>query len=231
MAEEFKVLPRHIAFIMDGNRRWAKENKMSGLKGHDYGSKIIGNIMKISIKYKIEVVTLYAFSTENWNRPKIEVNHLLKLLESYFLSSEKDFMDNGIKLNILGDYTAFPKNLCKIIENLLEKTKNNNVITLNLALNYGARDEILRAVNSIIRDKVEKVDDTTFKQYLYTKNEPDPDLVVRTSGEQRLSNFLLYQLAYAELYFTDVLWPDFNEEEYVKALTEFQKRNRRFGGA
>lgn len=231
MIQEFKVLPKHIAFIMDGNRRWAKKNKLATLTGHDYGSKIIRNILELSVKFKIQIITLYAFSTENWNRPKLEVDHLFKLLDQYFSSCESDFMNNDIKLNILGDYSAFPSNLSKKISEMIEKTKKNKTLTLNLALNYGARDEMLRAVNSIIKDGLQSVDNDTFKSYLYTGNQPDPDLVIRTSGEERLSNFLLYQVAYSELYFTDVLWPDFGEKEYVEALKEYQNRNRRFGGA
>jgi undecaprenyl diphosphate synthase len=228
-------LPKHLAIIMDGNGRWAKNQGMLRVFGHEKGTKSVKQTVENSAKLGIEFLTLYAFSTENWNRPKIEVDTLMKLLVNALKKELKTLQENNIKLTAIGNLDSLPSGVRKELIEVIEKTKANSRMTLTLALSYGARDEIINAVK-IISEKVKNniisvdaIDESIINQHLYTQNMPDVDLVIRTSGEHRISNFLLWQIAYAEFYFTDVLWPDFNEEELHRALLSYQKRERRFG--
>ena len=228
-------LPKHLAIIMDGNGRWAKNQGMLRVFGHEKGTKSVKQTVENSAKLGIEFLTLYAFSTENWNRPKIEVDTLMKLLVNALKKELKTLQENNIKLTAIGNLDSLPSGVRKELVEVIEKTQTNSRMTLTLALSYGARDEIINAVK-IISEKVKNniisvdaIDESIINQHLYTQNMPDVDLVIRTSGEHRISNFLLWQIAYAEFYFTDVLWPDFNEEELHKALLSYQKRERRFG--
>ena len=228
-------LPKHLAIIMDGNGRWAKNQGMLRVFGHEKGTKSVKQTVENCAKLGIDFLTLYAFSTENWNRPKIEVDTLMKLLVSSLKKELKTLQSNNIKLNAIGNLDNLPTGVRKELTEVIEKTKANTRMTLTLALSYGARDEIINAVK-IISEKVKNniisvdtIEESIINQHLYTQNMPDVDLVIRTSGEHRISNFLLWQIAYAEFYFTDVLWPDFNEEELLKALLSYQKRERRFG--
>lgn len=220
---------------MDGNGRWAKNQGMLRVFGHEKGTKSVKQTVENCAKLGIEFLTLYAFSTENWNRPKMEVDTLMKLLVSSLKKELKTLQNNNIKLNAIGNLDTLPKGVKKELVEVIKKTQSNNRMTLTLALSYGARDEIINAVK-IISEKVKNniisvdaIEESIINQHLYTQNMPDVDLVIRTSGEHRISNFLLWQIAYAEFYFTDVLWPDFNEEELTKALISYQKRERRFG--
>jgi len=228
-------LPKHLAIIMDGNGRWAKQKGMLRAFGHENGTKSVKTIVEICAKLGIENLTLYAFSTENWNRPKLEVDTLMKLLINSLKKELETLVKNNIKLNSIGNIENLPKSVQKELLEVIEKTKDNNRMTLTLALSYGSREEILNAVKKIA-DKVKNniistnsIDDSIFNNHLYTQDLPDVDLVIRTSGEHRISNFLLWQIAYAEFYFTDVLWPDFSEENLYEAIISYQKRERRFG--
>ncbi len=203
--------------------------------GHENGARSVREVVEASARLGIGYLTLYAFSTENWNRPKSEVNTLMKLLISTLRKEVKGLMENSIKLNSIGNLDKLPKAVSKELRDVIEQTKNNTRMTLTLALSYGSREEIIRAV-TVISDKVKNniisigdIDESIINQHLYTQNLPDVDLLIRTSGEHRISNFLLWQIAYAELYFTDVLWPDFKEEDLFRALADYQKRERRFG--
>lgn len=228
-------LPKHLAIIMDGNGRWAKKQGLIRAIGHENGTKSVRITVETCAKLGIENLTLYAFSTENWNRPKLEVETLMKLLISSLKKELKTLVDNNIRLNSIGNLERLPKSAQKELLEVIEKTKNNTRMVLTLALNYGAREEMLNAVK-IISDKVKNniisintIDESIINQHLYTQNLPDVDLLIRTSGEHRISNFLLWQIAYAELYFTEVLWPDFKEEDLYEAINSYQKRERRFG--
>ena len=228
-------LPKHIAIIMDGNGRWAKNQGKLRVFGHENGAKSVRQIVESSARLGIENLTLYAFSTENWNRPKLEVKTLMRLLINSLKKEIKTLNDNNIRLNSIGNLELLPKSAQSELLSVIEKTKNNSRMTLTLALSYGSRDEIIQAVQAI-SDKVKNniisivdIDESIINQHLYTQNLPDVDLLIRTSGEHRISNFLLWQIAYAELYFTDVLWPDFKEEDLHKAIINYQKRERRFG--
>ena len=228
-------LPNHLAIIMDGNGRWAKKQGLLRAFGHESGTKSVKEIIKSCAKLGIEYLTLYAFSTENWNRPKIEVDTLMRILINSLKNELTTLQKNNIKLNTIGNLEKLPKSAQKELLDVIEKTKNNTRMTLTLALSYGSREEIVNAVK-IISDKVknniisiDSIDDSIINEHLYTQNLPDVDLVIRTSGEHRISNFLLWQIAYAELYFTDVLWPDFKEENLYEAIISYQKRERRFG--
>ena len=228
-------LPKHLAIIMDGNGRWAKKQGMLRVFGHEKGTKSVKQTVENCAKLGIEFLTLYAFSTENWNRPKLEVDTLMRLLISSLKKEEETLMKNNIKLNAIGNLTTLPKNVNKELQEVIEKTKNNNRMTLTLALSYGSREEIIQVVknisnkvkNNIISESA--IDESIINQHLYTHNLPDVDLVIRTSGEHRISNFLLWQIAYAEFYFTEVLWPDFTENNLYEAIISYQKRERRFG--
>jgi len=228
-------LPKHLAIIMDGNGRWAKQQGFLRAFGHENGTKSVRVTVETCAKLGIENLTLYAFSTENWNRPKIEVDTLMKLLISSLKNELKTLENNNIRLNSIGNINLLPKSAQKELLDVIEKTKNNSRMTLTLALSYGSREEIISAVKNI-SDKVKNniisidaIDESIINQHLYTQNLPDVDLLIRTSGEHRISNFLLWQIAYAELYFTDVLWPDFKEEHLYEAIVSYQKRERRFG--
>lgn len=230
-----KKLPNHLAIIMDGNGRWAKQKGYLRAIGHENGTKSVKITVETCAKLGIENLTLYAFSTENWNRPKLEVDTLMKLLISSLKKEEETLMKNNIRLNAIGNLTNLPKNVNKELHEVIEKTKNNTRMTLTLALSYGSREEIIQAVK-IISNKVKNniisesaIDESIINEHLYTQNLPDVDLVIRTSGEHRISNFLLWQIAYAEFYFTEVLWPDFTENNLYEAIISYQKRERRFG--
>ena len=228
-------IPNHIAIIMDGNGRWAKQRNLPRTMGHKAGVETVRRILKECRRLGVKNLTLYTFSTENWGRPKEEVSALMKLIVTYLNNELKECNENGVRLNIFGDVSGLPKQCEDAINDAVELTKNNTVINLNLALNYGGRDEIVRAVKMIVDDikenKIQNSDINTklISQYLYTKDIPDPDLIIRPSGEQRLSNFLLYQCAYSEFWYSDINWPDFKEEDLRKAISDYQNRDRRFG--
>jgi undecaprenyl diphosphate synthase len=228
-------LPKHLAIIMDGNGRWAKQKGLLRAFGHENGTKSVRLTVETCAKLGVKNLTLYAFSTENWNRPKLEVDTLMKLLISSLKKEFETLQKNNIRLNCIGNIDLLPSSAKKELLTVIEKTKNNSRMTLTLALSYGSREELLNAVK-IISDKVKNniisidtIDESIINQHLYTHNLPDVDLVIRTSGEHRISNFLLWQIAYAEFYFTDVLWPDFKEDDLYEAIISYQKRERRFG--
>ncbi len=230
---EYKKVPlTHLAIIMDGNGRWAKKRGLPRHEGHREGTKVAKNIVEECRKLNIKYLTLYTFSKENWKRPREEVNFLFDLLVKFLNREYKSLVEQEIRLNILGDYSKLPYTAKKAVEFTLKKTRNCNKMVLNLALNYSGREEIVSAVREIIKLGIDPddIDEERFKDFLYTKGQPDPDLIIRTSGEIRLSNYLLYQSAYSELYFTPVLWPDFSPQELHKAIEDFSKRQRRFGG-
>lgn len=228
-------LPEHIAIIMDGNGRWAKERGKLRVFGHEKGAKAVKEVVKGCAELGVKNLTLYAFSTENWNRPKLEVQTLMKLLISSLRKEIKTLQENNIKLNAIGNLKALPGQVYKELTDVIEITKNNNRLTLTLALSYGSRDELINTVKQIsvkVKNNIispEKIDESVINEHLYTRNLPDVDLLIRTSGEQRISNFLLWQIAYAELYFTSVFWPDFTKEHLYEAIVNYQKRERRFG--
>ena len=228
-------LPKHLAIIMDGNGRWAKQKGLLRALGHESGTKSVKVTVETCAKIGVENLTLYAFSTENWNRPKLEVDTLMKLLVHSLKKELKTLQENNIRLNSIGNLSKLPNSILKELQDVIEKTKNNTRMTLTLALSYGSREELLNVVKNI-SDKVKNniisidtIDESIINQHLYTHNLPDVDLLIRTSGEHRISNFLLWQIAYAELFFTDVLWPDFTEEHLYEAIISYQKRERRFG--
>lgn len=230
-----EYLPSHLAIIMDGNGRWAKQKGMLRAFGHENGTKSVRKTVEACAKLGIKNLTLYAFSTENWNRPKIEVDTLMKLLVSSLKKEIKTLQTHNIKLNAIGNLTNLPESIQKELHEVIKKTSENTRMTLTLALSYGAREEIIQAVKKItnkVKNNIiseESIDESIINQHLYTHNLPDVDLVIRTSGEQRISNFLLWQIAYAEFYFTEVLWPDFSENDLYEAIISYQKRERRFG--
>ena len=234
--KKLKKIPTHVAIIMDGNGRWAKKRNMPRVKGHYEGMQTVKKITKYASKLGIQYLTLYAFSTENWARPKEEVSYLMDLPEKMFMSFMPELMENNVKVEVIGVVEKLPENTRKAVEDAIEQTKNNTGLKLVFALNYGSKDEIVTAVKRIAQGaanneyKVEEIDEQFISDNLFTKSTPDPDLLIRTSGEQRISNFLLWQIAYSEFIFTKVAWPDFVEEELYKALLEYQSRDRRFGG-
>jgi len=217
----------HVAIIMDGNGRWGLKNKSSRNDGHKAGLKTVEKIIKASIKQNINFLTLYAFSTENWNRPKKEVNYLFNLLENFLLNKIDDLHKKNIKLNIIG-VKNFSKKLNKLLSLSEKKTSKNTTLQVNLALNYGSKFEILNALKKLNKNN-DKINEKNFKKYLQTKNIPDPELLIRTGNTKRLSNFLLWQLAYSEIFFEKKLWPDFNEKDYVQIISNFKKIKRNFG--
>lgn len=229
-------VPQHIAIILDGNGRWAKKKGMPRNFGHVEGSKNVERICEDAYKLGVKYLTVYAFSTENWKRPKDEVDALMNLLRNYMKTCLKTADKNRMRVRVLGDKTALDEDIRTRIAELEEATKNNDGLCFQIALNYGSRDEMIRAMKTMCRDckegnvDIEQIDEKLFESYLDTKGIPDPDLMIRTSGELRLSNYLLWQLAYSEFYFTDVLWPDFTKEELVKAIEYYNARDRRFGG-
>ena len=227
-------VPKHIAIIMDGNGRWAKKHLLKRTLGHKYGVKAVRKVVEACVKIGVKHLTLYAFSTENWNRPKFEVDALMNLLVSSLKKELNTFLENGVSLNTIGDIGSLPKKCQKELAECIDKTKTQNKLQLNLALSYSSKWEILNAVNEIIKDKENGtlnhlIDENIFNSYLQTNSIPEPELMIRTSGECRISNFLLWQMAYTELYFTDVLWPDFDEQTFYEAIYEYQQRERRFG--
>ena len=224
-------LPKHIAITMDGNGRWAKTKGKLRIFGHKNGVKSVRDTVEGAAEIGIEFLTLYAFSSENWNRPEKEVNALMTLLVSAINKETKTLMNNNIRLCTIGDINKLPSKAQKELQEAITKTKDNTRMTLVLALSYSGRGEIINAVQNIIKDgkKPEEINEDTFQQYLTTKSVPDPELLIRTSGEYRISNFLLWQIAYSELYFTDTLWPDFRRADLYKAILNYQNRERRFG--
>jgi undecaprenyl diphosphate synthase len=223
-----KASPNHIAIIMDGNGRWAKFKKAARAEGHKEGALVARRITEYCATSDVKFLTLYAFSTENWNRPKAEVAFLMKLLEGYLEKELDGYVQNNIKFQTIGDMSKLSEKLVKRIESLKNATKNNTALTQTLAINYGAKDEMLRAINKLYGKK--DIGEADFDNALDTANMPPVDMLVRTGGEKRLSNFLLWQSAYAELFFTDTLWPDFHATELARLIDEFQYRDRRFGG-
>ena len=224
-------LPKHIAITMDGNGRWAKTKGKFRIFGHKSGVKAVRDTVEGAAEIGIDFLTLYAFSTENWDRPKKEVDALMSLLVSTINKETTTLMDNNIKLAAIGDLNSLPKKCQEELQESIEKTKNNTRTTVILALSYSSRWEILNAIKQIVNEgiKEDQVNEDLFSQYLTTKGVPNPELLIRTSGEQRISNFLLWQIAYSELYFTDVLWPDFRREDLFEAIVKYQIRERRFG--
>lgn len=222
--------PKHVGFIMDGNGRWAQEQGLPRSAGHRAGTENLRSIIRTSKDLGIKYLSFYAFSTENFKRPASEVTFLMNLLIEFFNKELPELKKEGARIHILGEMTLFNAPVRLALDRAVKSTADNDEIHISLALGYGGRAEIVRAVNQIIKDGLKKVDEESFKDYLYTADMPDVDFLIRTSGEERISNFLLYQIAYSELYFTPVYWPDFNKKEYKKSLEEFAKRNRRFGG-
>ncbi len=229
-------VPVHIAIIMDGNGRWAKKRALPRIAGHNEGMKTVRKITRSANRIGVKVLTLYAFSTENWKRPKLEVDFLMKLPEEFLSTFLPELIEENVRVEMIGDIEQLPAHTKKAVQNAIEKTAGNTGLVLNFALNYGSRSEIVHAVQSIMKDVEagkladQDVTDETISSYLMTGHLPEPDLLIRTSGEHRLSNFMLWQLAYTEFFFTDVLWPDFSEEHLFEAVKAFQKRSRRFGG-
>lgn len=229
-------IPEHVAIIMDGNGRWAKNRKLPRIAGHHEGMKCVKRITKIANDLDIKVLTLYAFSTENWKRPKKEVDYIMSLPEQFLGTFLPELIEKNVKVTSIGYKDQLPESTLRALEHAVETTKNNTGLQLNFALNYGSRSEMLHAIKKIVEDgkkgilDSEEITEDVFSSYLMTKGLNDPDLLIRTSGEIRISNFMLWQLAYTELWFTDVLWPDFSEEHLLDAIEVFQKRQRRFGG-
>lgn len=228
-------LPRHVAVIMDGNGRWARGRGLPRVMGHRAGIKAVRSVVEAAREQGIEVLTLYAFSAENWKRPSDEISTLMRLLNEYLRRELSNLMRNEIRLGVLGDFEGLPALVQENLRQVMRETRSNERMLLNLALNYGGRGEILRAVREVAgrikagKLRMEQLDEETFSRFLYTGGLPDPDLLIRTSGEQRISNFLLWQISYAELYMTPKLWPDFGREDFVRALAEYQSRERRWG--
>ena len=228
---DLKHRPKHVAIIMDGNGRWAKKRGLPRLVGHRQGVNAAQKAVEIFLEYKIPYLTLYAFSTENWNRPQAEIKGIFKILEERLEEGIKFARESGIRIHHLGKPDGLPQRLQERVKEAMELTKNNSLLTVSIAFNYGGRDEIVEAARSLILDHIppQDVSEKVLSQHLYTAGIPDPDLIVRTGGEMRLSNFLIWQSAYAEIYFTPVLWPDFNKKEIDKALIVYSQRQRRFG--
>ena len=228
-------VPQHVAVIMDGNGRWAKSKGMERVFGHKNALTSVRDTIEASAEIGVKAITLYAFSTENWNRPKMEVTALMKLLVSSLKKELPTFQKNEVKVNAIGNLSSLPAKTQKVLEDVIEQTKGNNRIVMTLALSYGSREEIVNTIKNISKKvvnnqlEIEEINEKIINNHLYTFNLPDVDLMIRTSGEQRISNFLLWQMAYAELYFTDVLWPDFRKSDFFDAIIEYQNRERRFG--
>lgn len=236
---KFSVLPKHVGIIMDGNGRWAKQRNLPRYKGHIEGAKTFRKIGEFAADVGVKCLTFYAFSTENWKRPQEEVNAIMELFREYLTEADERSAENeekGITLRFIGDKSGIPEDIVGLMNHIEQISSDKSKVVLNIAINYGGRHEIANAVRTIAEKvksgemEVSDIDEDTISDYLYTKGMPDPDLIIRPSGECRLSNFLTYQSAYSELWFSDVLWPDFTEEDFVKALREFENRNRRFGG-
>ena len=229
-------IPKHVAVIMDGNGRWAKNQGKPRMLGHKAGVKSVKEIVRCASDIGIKFLSIYSFSTENWSRPKEEVNKLMDLFAKSVLAEMDELHQNNVKIKLLGDISILPKKTIEAFNVATEMMKNNTGLTLMPAVNYGSRDEILKAVSNIVKskkfneDNIDELTQEEFSKFLYTNDVPDPELLIRTSGEMRLSNFLLWQIAYSEIYITKTLWPDFNRYDFLKALISFQNRNRRFGG-
>ena len=215
----------HVAFIMDGNGRWGKKRNKGRNFGHLIGVKIVKKIVETSIRFKIPIVTFYVFSTENWKRPKSEINFLFKLIINYFKNELTNVVSNGIKINIIGKINSLPRKIKSSLKTSIKLTQKNKKIIVNLAINYGSKDEIINA----LKKTKKKINIKNFEKNLYTKNLPNPDILVRTGGRKRLSNFMLWQLAYTEIYFLDKLWPDFNDRDFKRIIEDFKKIKRNFG--
>ena len=228
-------VPKHIAIIMDGNGRWAKQQGEFRSFGHEHGVKSVRDAVEACVEYGIQYLTLYAFSTENWNRPKEEIDALMSILVHSIVNEMPTLMQNGIKLNAIGNLASLPDNCVETLNKALEQTSENKELTLTLALSYSGRWDILEAVKKIVLDSknnsldISALDEDMFAKYLSTKEIPDPELMIRTSGEMRISNFLLWELAYTEIYITEILWPDFRKKHFYEAILDYQKRERRFG--
>ncbi|MCH5170539.1 MAG: isoprenyl transferase [Oscillospiraceae bacterium] len=236
---KFSVLPKHVGIIMDGNGRWAKQRNLPRYKGHIEGAKTFRKIGEFAADVGVKCLTFYAFSTENWKRPQEEVNAIMELFREYLMEADERSAENeekGITLRFIGDKSGIPEDIVGLMNHIEQISSDKSKVVLNIAINYGGRHEIANAVRTIAAKvkngemEAADIDEDTISDYLYTKGMPDPDLIIRPSGECRLSNFLTYQSAYSELWFSDVLWPDFTEEDFVQALREFENRNRRFGG-
>lgn len=229
-------IPEHIAIIMDGNGRWAKKRAMPRIAGHHEGMKVVRQTTKLANELGVKALTLYAFSTENWKRPKLEVDFLMKLPEEFLGTYLPELVEENVRVRMTGDREGLPPHTIRAVEKAIRDTENNDGLILNFALNYGGRAEIVRAAKRIAEEakkgtlNTEEIDEKLFSDYLMTESLQDPDLLIRTSGEIRLSNFMLWQLAYSEFLFTDVLWPDFKEVHLLQAIGEYQRRGRRFGG-
>lgn len=229
------IIPGHIAIIMDGNRRWAKQKNLPSKIGHKEGALRVTDLVRNCADLGVKYLSVYAFSTENWSRDKKEIDYLMNLLIEFVGKELNNLHKNDVKITMMGNIEDLPEKTKKEVQRSIELTKNNKTLHLNIALSYGSRNEIIRAVKNLINDyeknqiNIDEINEESFKKYLFTNDMPDPDLLIRTSGEIRLSNFLLYQLAYTEFYFTDVLWPDFNKEELIKAIESYQQRKRRYG--
>lgn len=229
---DFDRLPLHVAVIMDGNGRWAKERNLPRIEGHRAGSKSVREVVETSARLGIRYLTLYAFSKENWKRPRTEVNTLWRLLEEYLKREDKTLVKNRIRLQVIGQVEALPDPAQRELERVMELTKNNDRLTVIAALNYGGRAEIVDAVKKLVSSNdhsVDNLDEDMFSNYLYTAGIPDPDLLIRTSGEVRISNFLLWQIAYAEIWISPLFWPDFKRKDLFQAVLDYQTRERRFG--
>lgn len=229
-------VPQHVAIIMDGNGRWAGKRRLPRIAGHRAGAKAVREAVEAARSLGVKVLTLYTFSTENWKRPKKEIDALFGMLEQYLEKERNKLVKNDIKLSVIGRIEDLPEGVRQKLRSVMDATKNNKSLTLNLALNYGGRAEILDAVRRMAQDSKDgrlepsSIDEALFSRYLYTRELPDPDMLIRTSGEMRISNFLLWQISYTELYVTKTLWPDFKRKDFEKAVKEYQKRTRRFGG-
>ena len=227
-------IPHHVALIMDGNRRWAREKRLPDLEGHRKGEERIEPIVDTAIEMGITHLTFWAFSTENWKRSEREVSFLMRLYRENLHKKVDSFHKKNVRVKVIGNLSMFPKDIYKLTQDWMEKTKNNTTITVNIALSYGGKDEIIRAINkwhkkSAVSSQNSEITKEEFEKFLDTNGQPDPDLLIRTGGEKRLSGFLLWQLEYAELYFTDTFWPDFTPERFKEAIEEYNRRQRRFG--
>ena len=233
---DMNKLPQHLAIIMDGNGRWAKKRGLPRSAGHREGAKAVKRVIASCLNFNIPILTLFAFSTENWKRPKIEINYLLKLFERVLSKEKAGLIKNNIKINFIGRLNDLPNSLNEKINELSESTKKNNKLILNIAINYGGKAEIIDALKSITLKIVEKklnieeINENTISDNLYTHNLPDPDLLIRTAGEMRISNFMIWQIAYTEIWVTPVFWPDFDKNNLIEAIRNFQKRVRKYGG-
>jgi undecaprenyl diphosphate synthase len=231
-----KNVPNHIAIIMDGNGRWAKKRSLPRIAGHKEGVDAVVKAVRAAHQFNVKILTLYAFSTENWKRPQKEIEFLMKLPKKFLHIHLPELMERNVRIQTIGEFNALPAHTKEAVQYAIDKTKNNDGLLLNFALNYGSRYEIVQAMKHIVSDineaklTLDAIDENVFSKYLYTNGLNDPDLLIRTSGEQRLSNFLLWQMAYTEFWFTDVLWPDFDEAVFKQAIEEYQQRQRRYGG-